>query len=175
MAVERETLDRVAASFQDFMTRAQFVDLFGRITDIDDTVNIHGNHAAAQWITMAGFCAFLGNGAGLDIALEAGADPDAGSPTALMQVAGHMREHRATEAIRMADALIAAGADVNHVSSKGGTALTSLARFAGSPSLAAHLIEAGADPGLGEDAKSARAVDFLEHHGLAPALAPGMR
>jgi hypothetical protein len=175
MPVDRETLVRLADSFPDFLSRARFVSLYGRITDIDEAINPHGSHRGAEWMTAAAFCAFQCNERGLKVALEAGADPDAGEPTALMQVAGHVREQRAEEGLRMVETLLAAGADVNHVGLGGDTALNLLSQLARSPSIAARLVEAGADCTAGREDKAGQTSDFVEALGIAAPMAMSMR
>lgn len=172
MGIDREAMERMAASFSDDFSRSKFVDTFGRADSIDATFNPYGNQVALQRLTLIGYCAMFCNVDGVRIALDAGANPGAGDPSALQQISGHCREERADDGAIIVGMLIDAGADPNAVSHKGGTALTSLARFAQSPSLARVLLDAGCDPTLGRLDKVEALTKFLERHDLS-AAAPG--
>jgi hypothetical protein len=160
MTVDRELLEQVVATITDDYQRAGFVGMFSHVTDINESVNPHGGRAAPQWMTMLSYNAMVGNQAAVTILLDAGADPMAGSPNAVMELAGHSQVWRSSSDIQILSQFITHGVDLNFTSEKGGTALTSLARFARNPLLAQALIEEGADPSLGAPHKRAM-VDVL--------------
>lgn len=123
-------------------------------------------------MTRLSWVARMGNIGGVAGLLKAGHDPNAGDPTALMEAIGHLAEQpQAREAIVMLLTQFEGPhgrGDVNIVSARGGTALTTVARFPGSNGarIARMLLDCGADPTLGSDGKVAALREFLATHGL---------
>jgi len=101
--------------------------------------------------------------------LELGADPNVGDPSPLMELGGAYGGWR----LEIAQSLIEGGADVNFVSSRGGTALTTLARFTKDYVLGQYLLDCGADPTLGTPRKVEHLRKWMETNGLQlPASSP---
>jgi len=119
--------------------------------------------------------------------LAAGADPGVTIPTrggshasVLMESIGtrhafwpYRDYYAAAGGIEVVQALLDAGADVNYVSQRGGTALTTVARFikheATAADLLRRLLAAGADPDLGSPEKVAKLKRRMAELGVGPA------
>jgi ankyrin repeat protein len=168
-------------------TRMRITELRNDIANIDDASYIHapeleqfGDEALNRVIettqgsipyreTMLTVAARALDKEAVERLLELGADPNVGDPSPLMVIGGSFGGWR----LEIAQSLVEAGADVNFVSSRGGTALTTVARFTKDYVLAQYLLDCGADPTLGTPRKVEHLRKFMETNGLQlPASSP---